>query len=148
MNDKCSLEQFPGLVRMSARSHGSVSNESNAFEEKTSDVRWIPHSRDGYVICNFVKNDGKYSIYQPFDDSELFNQSPQDDSNLKRRRKAIKIPTSKVKKHGMKIEMWEYMDQFADNVLHLPEMYPPYILHNIKARFVNNQIYVKCPYIL
>ena len=52
--------------------------ERDDFKESTEDIRWIPHSKDGYVIAQFVKRDGKYSIYQPFDDSELFQISTQD----------------------------------------------------------------------
>merc|ERR1712130_532114 len=46
--------------------------ELSEFEEKHGDVRWIPHSKDGFVIAQFLKRDGKYSIYAPFDDSDLF----------------------------------------------------------------------------
>ena len=74
-----------------------------------NEVRWIPHSKDGFVIAQFVKRDGKYSIYQPFDDSDLFQSDSNESKKVKR--KAIKIPTLKVRNDGLLISNWEYMDR-------------------------------------
>jgi len=119
------------------------------FIENKGDVRWIPHSKHGYVIAQFVKRDEKYSIYDPFDDSELFEaaaasaSAAADDEKSKSKPKPIKIPTLKVKNAGMKIESWDCLDQHISDMVELGDLSAPYVLHNLKHRFLAKQIYTR-----
>lgn len=93
---------------------------------RAGDWRWIPHKEEGFIQAKLIATKKNGSM--------IFSTETNDEYTIPKNSETYKV-------------LWAILSRSTADLVMLDSLDPPIILHNLKKRFQNNEIYV-CEYFI